>query len=185
MAIEAPTFSKPSTPDIYPIGSDAIIQVVRPIYSNPGQELDLPKKLELLESENPYANQLLVSLAQEAPEREANYYVLGVVFAYEVFKERAGGKKLPILTYEFVHDYFESREERLDMVYGSKAEEEGTREIDVVRGLFAILEKDAYKTLEEEAMGKGYSLFDSQIFLGFLNSYFLFREGFSDSDYWE
>ncbi len=186
MTIEAPVFQKPTIPDIYPIGSHAIIETVRPVIANPkSADIYLETKLKLLEEENPYANQVLVSLADEAPRLEANYYMLGVVFAYEAYKKRVDGKKLPILTYEFVHNHFESREERLDVVYGNRAEEKGIEEIDVIKGLFAILEKDAYKTLEEETMDEGYSLFDSQIFLGFMNSYFLFREGFSDSGNWE
>lgn len=186
MAIEAPTFQKPIIPDIFPLGSDVIVNVVRPV-----REIDEPadrylqEKMKVLENENPYANQMLLSLPSQVEPPRDKLFMLGVVFAYEAYKQRAVGTRLPVLTLEFVQDFYESREERLDSMYQGQADDKYAEEVNVVRGLFAMLEKDAYKTLETETVEKGRSLFNTHIYLGFVYSYFLFREGFSNPANWE
>lgn len=187
MTVETPIFiNSKKNLNIFPIGSKAVSEAIGSNFSTQeSADTYFNTGLEIIEEENPYANDALLSLACEASLEGESAFTLGVFLAYDIFKKKAGDRKLPVLTSEFVQNYFESAEERRDYVYGIRAEEKFIEEIYVIKNMFALLEKDAYNALEDEIINDGCSLFESKVYLGFINSYFLFREGFSNSSNWE
>jgi hypothetical protein len=184
--VEAPPFVDYDLPDIYPLGAEAVVAVIRPVLKSRRSLIEyIDIKTEVLQAENQYANGYLMSLVNEMEDpKSIDLFTLGVIFAYEVYKERAGGEPLPILTMEFVEDYFTAQNERQVKLYAD--DEEGQdAELGLVKSMFAMAEHKAYKALEQEVMKKGKPLFFDPLFLGFMNSYFLFAEGFNDPMNWE
>ncbi len=174
----------------YPIGADAVIAVVRPLFEDSNKTWDeyLSLKAPLLDVENPYANGYLMAISNNFSGLENEGFRIGITLAYEIFKEKAGKQKIPILSLEFVQIYDALAHDRLISVYGSYPGSRipgADREEEVRRGLFVMLEKEAYQALDEEITGQDESIFENSVFSGFVASYFLFREGFSDPNYWE
>jgi len=183
MAIEAIAFE---APDIYPIGSEAVIAVVRPIVqSDQSWDEYIGEVGCTLQDENLHAYGYLSSLSNGLPGEAIDEFAIGFSLAYEIFKKRAGGKKLPVLSYQFVDGYYSEIAERLTEVYGSVDSEDADREEELRTSIFAILEKDAYQALDEELAVEEISIFDTPSLLGFVSAYFLFRKGFSDSENWQ
>jgi len=191
MSIEARVSEISHDPIIdYPIGTNAITTVVRPLLANLSQTWDeyLGLKAPMLDVENPYANGYLMALSNNFSGLENEGFSIGVTLAYEIFKEKAGKQKLPVLSLEFVQVYDAFAHDRLTIIYGSYLESRilgADKEEGIRRGLFAILEKEAYQALEQEMTEQNESIFENSIFSGIVASYFLFREGFADPNCWE
>jgi len=174
----------------YPIGADAIATVVRPLFANLDQTWDeyLNLKAPILDVENPYANGYLMALSNNFSGLENEGFSIGVTLAYEIFKEKAGKQKLPVLSLEFVQVYDAFAHDRLTIIYGNYPGSRilgADKEEEIRRGLFVMLEKEAYQALEQEMTEQNQSIIENSIFSGIVASYFLFREGFSDQNCWE
>lgn len=191
MTIEAGISEIPQAPImLYPLGGDPVVAVVRPLFEDSGKTWSeyLVLKAPILDAENPYANEYLMVISENFSGLENEGFIIGITLAYEILKEKAGKQKVPVLSSEFVQAYDEFVQNRLISVYGKSLGSlipGADREEEVRRGLFAMLEKEAYKALDEEMTEHDDSIFDKTIFSGFVASYFLFREGFSDSSHWE
>jgi len=95
---------------------------------------------------------------------------------------------LPIVSGKFVTVYQQMKESRLLEVHGKslQSRERGRIEEEQIRkGLFLLLEPEVYQVFQEELMAPGCSFYDTTIFSGLVASYFLFRQGFSDENFWE
>ena len=187
MTIEERVSEIPQIPSIrYPIGAAIAAAVVRPLMEDIdltwGEYASLQK--QIIEPENPYAFEYLSGLAEGFSKDATEYYLSGIALAHNIFKGKAGGK-LPVLTLKFVSDYQEKTANRINRVYGSANSPGAFREEEMRTTIFAILEKDVYQVLQEELVDEGQSIFDSPTMTGFINTYFLYREGFSDPKNWE
>lgn len=191
MTVEARVSEIPQESIIkYPIGAEAVIAVVKPLFASPEPAWDeyLDLKAPMLETENPYANGYLMAIGNNFSGLENQGFRIGITLAYEIFKERADKQKIPTLNLEFVQAYDAFMHDRLISVYGKylgSLISGADREEETRRGLFVMLEKDTYQALDEEMTGQNESIFENHVFLGFVSSYFLFRQGFSDPDFWE
>ena len=171
---------------LYPLRLDTVASVVKPVMEDDSQTWAEYIRLQrqIIEPENPYAFDYLSGLAEDLPEDAVEDYQSGVMLAYNVFRKKAGGK-LPILTLEFVSGYQLKTVNRLTAVYGSPNSEGALREEEIRTSIFALLEKEAYQVLQDEVVDEGASIFDTPMISGFINSYFLYQEGFLDSMNWE
>ncbi len=191
MTVEARVSQIPQDSIIkYPLGADAVIAVARPLLkdSNKTWDVYLSLKAPLLDMENPYANGYLMAISNNFSGLENEGFRIGITLAYEIFKEKARKQRIPILSLEFVQTYDAYMQDRLIGVYGKYPGSRiprADREEEIRRGLFAMLEKEAYQALDEEMTEQDESIFESSVFSGFVASYFLFREGLSDPNFWE
>jgi hypothetical protein len=175
---------------IYPLGAGTVrnvLQTLRRDFRGKGLMEYAEAKLPMLEAENPYATSNLMDRTEAYSENEAAGFEIGVVLAYEVVKERAG-QDLPVLSETFIDVFEDMKHMRFVKLYGNNEdfiEEKADEEEEMKKGIFAMIEKDAYAVFQDEFMEPNFSFFTTSIFSGFVASHSLYAEGLSNPDFWE
>jgi len=192
MTIEATGPETRQTPTvIYPIGREAVTAVLNYVFENPAYRTGkdyLSAKALVIKAENPYAIQHLMEIGDRFSPDESTLFKVGTLLAYEFFKQRAGDRKLPVLRREFVDLREQMEEQRATRAYGRNPNLQSagrSKEEVMQRQLFFMLERETYQALDEKMTVNESVFYDSMVFSGIVASYFLFRDGFSNSEFWE
>ena len=138
---------------ISPIGAAAVKAVLKsiPTERTPVALIEyISNESKMLSAENYDANGYLMTDREKVLPRYTNLeFQFGVALAYKFFRQRAEGE-LPRLSSEFIEYYDAKRQEKMDMVYGTDPDDRifgSIEEERIRRGLFVMLERDAYKVL--------------------------------------
>ncbi|MBI2026126.1 MAG: hypothetical protein HYT06_01970 [Candidatus Levybacteria bacterium] len=179
----------PQTAIPFPLGGEVVNRIfARAIVegTTPSQLID--GQTQVMQFENPSALQYLNVLAQrfegiaQEGEKAKEGFNIGRSLLYLMLTDKSQEGIVPELSYDFVDDYAIRESERLERVYGDDEETlvNGAEWEHTVRlNMFRLLEKGVYDNMDRNLKTNG-TLFQNSIFIGFVYSYFLFREGLSD-----
>ena len=173
----------PFAANLYPLGQGRVEGVVSRLLDTGGGMHDY---LEAQESQmainNPHALEYIANLADYVGP-EASFFKYGSLVQYESLQDRVGFRQIPRVNTDFITRFHAMHKDHVKRAYGTIiGSEKGIIDEHKIRiSLFMLLEPNCLAEFGENLLDpKREDIFNSPVIAGFVQSYFFFREAFSD-----